>query len=680
MPSTSLERIARRVRRFVFFITLALVIVCRPQYTTAQHYQQGSWRLATDGGVSMPGDDFTREQSDYLISPFGGAGIEYFLTDNIGVRADLLGGFLQNKAGDLILKKYYKLTYNSIDYSTMLVALTAGPSIVTPSLFGIHGVLSFRGGLMYHSTNINFDQRSESSSALELAFGPALAIEYPLTETLTLGAQYSAMFTTTDHLDGVHYEGSNRDGMSVFTVGVRWALNAAEMSEKAKPRGESPEFPKSAPEKTPDGPPVIAGQRGSETRSTNTPGGNARNGETPHNNGRENGQTDGRTQAEPGRETGSVDGRDAETARDGNTSTGETASEGAPLPAPRREPIVSPTIAVSDFEGIPGLKRDAESVELVLQKKKTEDINVDVRFELLRDGLTIAQSTRRMTLREPSQKFTAREFLDFAGMSGGDVSTERLPTGEYEMRIGVRPDGSTEEEMLSMRFAHVDYESLFGSDAERVRYLVQTGRSGVSIQPNNEVMFNTFGRDFTRVETAKAIDPSAEETASSSDVIREALALAPSGSTSGEKQAFLSALLRESFNKSLVILNAAAKAPGTPERLSTVLGEVYFPFDGAQLTEEGKIILDNVAQLLQQHPELNAEIRGFADEIGDDSYNVLLSQRRADRVYEYLNRKQIPDTRIHSHGVGRTRSGAKASGEQRQRERKVQIVLGEGMP
>ncbi|MBI5647438.1 MAG: OmpA family protein [Ignavibacteriae bacterium] len=674
MPSTSLEQITHRVRRFVIILCLTMVFVCRPHDAAAQQYQEGRWRLAIDGGISMPGDDFTREQSDYLISPFGGAGIEYFLTDNIGVRADLLGGFLQNKAGDLILKKYYKLTFNSIDYTTMLFVLTAGPSVVTPSLFGIHGVLSFRGGLMYHSTNINFDQRSESSSAVELAFGPALAIEYPLTETLTLGAQYSAMFTTTDHLDGVHFEGSNRDGMSLFTVGVRWTLNAPDLSEKTRPRGESPEFP--APPKTaPGGPPVIAGQRGGDSRS-----GDDRNGDGSAGNNRGNGQTDGRTTADPDRETGSVEGRDAETARDGNTQTGETASEAAPLPAPRREPVVSPTIAVSDFEGIPGLKRDAESVELVLQKKKSEDINVDVRFELLRDGLTIAQSTRRMTLREPSQKFTAREFLDFAGMSGGDVSTERLPTGEYEMRIGVRPDGSTEEEMLSMRFAHVDYESLFGSDAERVRYLVQTGRSGVSIQPNNEVMFNTFGRDFARVETAGAVDPSAEETASSSGVIREALALAPSGSTSGEKQAFLSALLRESFNKSLVILNAAAKAPGTPERLSTVLGEVYFPFDGAQLTEEGKILLDNVAQLLQQHPELNAEIRGFADEIGDDAYNVLLSQRRADRVYEYLNRKQIPDTRIHSHGVGRTRSGAKASGEQRQRERKVQIVLGEGMP
>ena len=253
--------------RGVFLLLVTVLIVGSPQRSNAQQYQPGSWRLAIDGGISMPGDDFTREQSDYLISPFGSAGLEYFLTDNIGIRADLLGGFLQNKAGDLILTKYYKLTYNRIDYTTMLVALTAGPSVVTPPLFGIHGVLSFRGGLLYHSTNINFDQRSESSSAVELAFGPALTIEYPITDVLTIGAQYSAIFTTTDHLDGVHYEGSNRDGMSLFTLGVRWALNAAELSEKAGPRGESPEFPKPVPERKPQSPPVIAGQRSGETQS-----------------------------------------------------------------------------------------------------------------------------------------------------------------------------------------------------------------------------------------------------------------------------------------------------------------------------------------------------------------------------------------------------------------------------
>lgn len=70
------------------------------------------------------------------------------------------------------------------------------------------------------------------------------------------------------------------------------------------------------------------------------------------------------------------------------------------------------------------------------------------------------------------------------------------------------------------------------------------------------------------------------------------------------------------------------------EESSTVL----FEFDSANLTNEAKESLDEIAEALegQNNAVENITIRGYADAMGPDAYNEQLSQSRAESVRNYL--------------------------------------------
>ena len=59
-------------------------------------------------------------------------------------------------------------------------------------------------------------------------------------------------------------------------------------------------------------------------------------------------------------------------------------------------------------------------------------------------------------------------------------------------------------------------------------------------------------------------------------------------------------------------------------------------------------ILDDVAIRLENNPSLTAVIEGFTDNIGLDADNLTVSQKRADKVAGYLEKKGIPASRIES--------------------------------
>lgn len=65
---------------------------------------------------------------------------------------------------------------------------------------------------------------------------------------------------------------------------------------------------------------------------------------------------------------------------------------------------------------------------------------------------------------------------------------------------------------------------------------------------------------------------------------------------------------------------------------------IYFGFDSAVLTQQSKDKLNTLYRKLTDESEgiLRANIVGYADEIGTDSYNVKLSERRAEAVHQYL--------------------------------------------
>ncbi|MCA0931846.1 OmpA family protein [Lutimonas saemankumensis] len=82
---------------------------------------------------------------------------------------------------------------------------------------------------------------------------------------------------------------------------------------------------------------------------------------------------------------------------------------------------------------------------------------------------------------------------------------------------------------------------------------------------------------------------------------------------------------------------------------------VNFAFDSADLTPEAKKNLDAVAEIFIEFPDTELMIEGHTDSVGDENYNMKLSQRRANSVVAYLKAKGVAANRFKVEAFGETR-------------------------
>jgi outer membrane protein OmpA-like peptidoglycan-associated protein len=131
-------------------------------------------------------------------------------------------------------------------------------------------------------------------------------------------------------------------------------------------------------------------------------------------------------------------------------------------------------------------------------------------------------------------------------------------------------------------------------------------------------------------------------------------------------------------------LPAATPAPveppaWTPADLAPVKGNPWrfeFDFDSAELSARNQSTLDSIARYLKRHPGARLRIEGHTDAIGASSYNIRLSERRAEAVRAHLLAQGIPAERTETGHFGASRpleSNAAESG--RARNRRVEIIL-----
>jgi outer membrane protein OmpA-like peptidoglycan-associated protein len=121
----------------------------------------------------------------------------------------------------------------------------------------------------------------------------------------------------------------------------------------------------------------------------------------------------------------------------------------------------------------------------------------------------------------------------------------------------------------------------------------------------------------------------------------------------------------------------ALKAKPTDRGLVLTLGDVLFDTGKADLNPGSARNLDQLVQFLTDHPERKVEIDGYTDSVGADSFNLDLSQRRANTVKSVLVDRGIASMRIVSRGYGKefgVASNADSGG--RQLNRRVEIVIG----
>ncbi len=85
------------------------------------------------------------------------------------------------------------------------------------------------------------------------------------------------------------------------------------------------------------------------------------------------------------------------------------------------------------------------------------------------------------------------------------------------------------------------------------------------------------------------------------------------------------------------------------------LQNVLYEFGKATLTENSKLVLDNLYQIMVENPSFIIELSAHTDAIGSDASNMKLSQARAESCVKYLIEKGIAKDRLVAKGYGESR-------------------------
>jgi outer membrane protein OmpA-like peptidoglycan-associated protein len=86
---------------------------------------------------------------------------------------------------------------------------------------------------------------------------------------------------------------------------------------------------------------------------------------------------------------------------------------------------------------------------------------------------------------------------------------------------------------------------------------------------------------------------------------------------------------------------------------------IYFDFDSDQLRSESEPVLTEIAEVLKKQPDWKLSVRGHTDNVGGDTHNLDLSQRRAASVIKALfTRYQIAAERLSPTGFGASKPKA----------------------
>jgi outer membrane protein OmpA-like peptidoglycan-associated protein len=114
----------------------------------------------------------------------------------------------------------------------------------------------------------------------------------------------------------------------------------------------------------------------------------------------------------------------------------------------------------------------------------------------------------------------------------------------------------------------------------------------------------------------------------------------------------------------------------------TVLSNVLYDYNKANLRKESFMPLDSLVTLMNANPTWGVEIRSHTDSIGSDAFNQRLSDARAQSVVNYLTSKGIAADRLKAAGYGagqpiapNTNADGTDNPEGRQLNRRTEFVI-----
>ncbi|PZW94540.1 OmpA family protein [Pseudomonas sp. 478] len=105
-------------------------------------------------------------------------------------------------------------------------------------------------------------------------------------------------------------------------------------------------------------------------------------------------------------------------------------------------------------------------------------------------------------------------------------------------------------------------------------------------------------------------------------------------------------------------------------------GDVLFAFNQSELTPAARSKLDSLMPKLQSADVVSVKVVGHTDNVGSDSYNQALSERRASSVAAYLLSQGLAPNKLTSEGKGQSQPVADNETEEgRAKNRRVELHI-----
>ena len=289
---------------------------------------------------------------------------------------------------------------------------------------------------------------------------------------------------------------------------------------------------------------------------------------------------------------------------------------------------------------------------------------------------------------ENSDRRVVREFSGGAALeriikwNGTDAAGKALPDGPYyysfttRFNSGNTPSSFTKEIILdgtpptlSLRYS----PSLFSPDGDGANDMLSLypsasdgfgiARWSVSIYSNAGELFKSFSAGADPAPEIKwdGLSVSGELVESAADYFIEIEAVDNAGNFAK------SGRLRLPIDVLVMV---------TERGLKIRISNIEFAFDSVRLTGRAFPILGRVADILERYRAYSVRVEGHTDDIGEEEYNLRLSEERAKAVMDYLITRSIARERLSFRGMGETAAFLPNTGpENRRRNRRVEFIL-----
>ena len=105
---------------------------------------------------------------------------------------------------------------------------------------------------------------------------------------------------------------------------------------------------------------------------------------------------------------------------------------------------------------------------------------------------------------------------------------------------------------------------------------------------------------------------------------------------------------------------------------------MLFNFNEFNIKKSNIPLLDRLAELLNDNKEYNIQIIGHTDDIGEDLYNLDLSEKRAMTIYNEMVKRGVDSNRLSYKGLGEEQPiFSNISENNRKQNRRVEIIFNE---